>query len=685
LRDGESEEQHVSYGELDQLARAIGAQLQSMEAVGERVLLLYPSGLEFIAAFLGCFYGGAVAVPAYPPRMNRPDSRIKSIANDAQAALALTTSSVLSGVERRLAQNGELGEMQWLATDRVDRGLASEWRDPGCDKEALAFLQYTSGSTAAPKGVMVTHDNLMHNERVIRIAMGHDEDSTVVGWLPFHHDMGLIGNVLQPLYVGALSVLMPPALFLQKPLRWLQTIAHYRAHSSGGPNFAYDLCVRKITPQQREQLDLSSWQVAFNGAEPIRHDTMERFLEVFEPCGFRREALYPCYGMAEATLFVSGPSKKQPPVFQALSKAELENGRVVPDSREGSVTLVGCGRTSLDQKVLIVDPSTLTRCSPERIGEIWMSGPSVAQGYWNKPSETERDFGAYLSDSGEGPFLRTGDLGFLKDGELFVTGRLKDLIIIRGRNLYPQDIEVTAQNAHAGLRPGCGAAFSVEISGEERLVVVQEVDRRVDSGKLDEIVAAIRQAVALEHEVALHAIVLIKHGSILKTTSGKIQRAACRSAYTERRFNIVSEWMNPTEESLLPVDRRLSRETVLAAAPGERRQLLESDLREQVAGVLGQSPSKIDVHQPLVRLGMDSLMGVELKNRIESELRVTIPLIELIQGASVSRLAAVLVDRLTGTDSEAVSVQPEESAQQANAKGDSLLMTLMSMSKEEGD
>jgi acyl-CoA synthetase (AMP-forming)/AMP-acid ligase II len=368
--------------------------------------------------------------------------------------------------------------------------------------------------------------------------------------------------------VGVPCVLMPPVAFLQRPVRWLQAISRYRATISVAPNFAYDLCVRKITPAQRATLDLRSWEMAFNGAEPIRAATLERFAATFAPCGFRREAFYPCYGLAEATLIVSGGEKADIPVVQTVQQAALERHQVVPATAkdEDTRTLVSCGRTLLDGRVVIADPESRTRCQPGEVGEIWVAGPSVAQGYWNRPAETVQTFQAYLADTGEGPFLRTGDLGCVYQGELFVTGRMKDVIIIRGSNHYPQDIELTVERCHPSLRPGCGAAFAVEVAGEERLIVVQEVERRyqpprqrpperrqvdVDPGfdpecpqplDLDAVVGNIRQAVAEQHGMQVYAVLLLRAGSIPKTSSGKLQRYACCAGFLTDSLEVVGKW-----------------------------------------------------------------------------------------------------------------------------------------------
>lgn len=563
LEDGAIREQHLTYGELDRQARAIGCLLQGLGACGRRVLLLYPAGLDYIAAFFGSLYAGAVAVPVYPPHMNRSLERLQAIAHDAQATVALTTPTLLPQVQRWCAAAPALQAIRWLVTGQEPEGIESAWQAPQLGADSLAFLQYTSGSTGLPKGVMLTHRNLLYNQRMIQQAFQHTEQSRIVGWLPLYHDMGLIGNVLQPLYAGCRAILMSPMAFLQRPVRWLQAISHYRASTSGGPNFAYDLCVRKVTPEQRASLDLSSWDLAFNGAEPVRQDTLERFATTFADCGFRREALYPCYGLAEGTLLVAGGLKHSPPLLHTVRRTALENHRIIPTSPQhaDAQTLVSCGHSVLAQEVCIVDPQTHTPCAAGQVGEIWVSGPSVAQGYWQRPEESLQTFGAQLAGRPAGTFLRTGDLGFLHHGQLFVTGRLKDIVIIRGCNYYPQDIELTVERSHPALRPGCGAAFAVEVAGEERLVVVQEVHRTLTrrhqsaeghtAAELCAILGTMRQAVSEGHGIQAHAVLLLQAGSLPKTSSGKIQRQACRTAFLNHTLDTVAAW--PALPTPLPV------------------------------------------------------------------------------------------------------------------------------------
>lgn len=563
LVDGETEQVHITNAELDRQARAIGAWLQSLDLVGERALLLYPPGLEFVAAFFGCLYAGVVAVPVYPPRRNRSLSRIQAIADDAQAKVALTTDVVLHRVESLIDATPSLKQLTWLATCHVPEGMDDRWGHPDVHGDTLAFLQYTSGSTGTPKGVVLNHANLMHNSALIAHAYEHTRSGLGVFWLPSYHDMGLIGGILQPLYVGRPNILMSPMAFLQKPLRWLQAITRFGGTTSGGPNFAYDLCVRTIPPEERAKLDLSSWRVAFNGAEPVREDTLQRFIEAFEPCGFRPEAFYPCYGLAEATLIVSGGYAHDEAVIRWFDTAGLTRGQAIEMDQGGTNAraLVGCGQTMPDQKIVIADPENLVSCEPGQIGEIWVNGPSVAQGYWQRPDVTEAMFRAYLKDTGEGPFLRTGDLGFMLDGELFVTGRIKDLIIFRGVNYYPQDIERTVHQSHPDLRPDACAAFTVEVDGQERLVVAQELERRRQLS-FPAVFAAVRRAVAVEHELALDAIVLLKAGSIPKTSSGKIQRHACRNGYLTGTLEVMAQWHIGDE---LPEEAERQAEEALAA------------------------------------------------------------------------------------------------------------------------
>src|SRR5215213_8957512 len=638
LRDDEVEEAHLSYGELARKARAIGAWLQERNLQNRNVLLLYPPSLEYIVAFWGCLYAGAVAVPAYPPRRNRHFDRLQTIAADAQAQIALTTSSIRGRIQSSLTEAPALSELTWGVTEELDGQLADSWRAPHLNHSTLAFLQYTSGSTATPKGVMVTHGGLLHNEELIRHAFHQNEHSVIVGWLPLYHDMGLIGNVLQPLYLGARCILMSPLAFLQQPSRWLRAISRYRGTTSGGPNFAYDLCSQKISEAERDLLDLSCWTVAFNGAEPVRAETLQRFVDFFAPCGFKCEAFYPCYGLAEATLFVSGARVKAQPTITTMQRTALERGFAVAGQEpveHDSVSLVGCGASQGEPQIVVANPESLASCAPGEVGEIWISGPSVAAGYWNRPEETASVFQAYLSDSGAGPYLRSGDLGFLQSDELFVTGRIKDLIIIRGRNLYPHDLERTVEKSHPSLRAGGGAAFSIDSGGEERLVIVHEIGRHVSSS-YDDVIGNIRQALAEEHEVQPHAVALIATGAVPKTSSGKTQRTACREMFLSSTLPVVAAW-NASE------DEQASDAVFTDVDSAES---LAVYLRAQLASRLGVDTASIDVREPITRYGLDSLSAIEMAHAIESDFGVEWPMATLLEGPSLLELATQLRARI---------------------------------------
>src|SRR5712692_8682608 len=658
LLDGETTEDHLTYGELDQQARAIATLLQNSGATGERALLLHPPGLDYIAAFFGCLYAGVVAVPAYPPQSTRLDRamarRLQAVAKDAQPLLGLTTSQNLSVVTGLFEQAPEFQSMHWLTTDTIASSMGNGWQQPAISGETLAFLQYTSGSTADPNGVMLTHSNLLHNSRLIHRYFENTPSSRGVIWLPPYHDMGLIGGILQPLYGGFPVTLMSPIAFLQRPLRWLQAISHLKATVSGGPDFAYNLCVRKITPEQRATLDLSSWQVAFTGAEPIRSETLERFTETFAPCGFRREAFYPCYGLAEATLIISGGQITAPPVVRTFEETALQHNRVIEvlPGHEAVRTLVGCGQPQLDERMVIVGLKSLTKWQPGEGGEIRVCGSSIAQGYWNRPEANGQTFQAHLADTEEGPFLRTGDLGFILDDELFVTGRLKDLIILRGRNYYPQDIELTVEQSHPALRPSCGAAFSIEVANEERLVVVQEVERQYRNLDVNAVIAAIRQSVAEQHELQVYCVVLIKTGHVPKTSSGKIQRYVCRDRFLAGSLEMIgSSILEDTSVSDWSQEV-LTREALLAVAPEARRPLLISYLQVQVARVLNIAPSQLDPQQIVSSLGLDSLMAVELQYTLETNLGIVLPMTSFLQEISITQFATELLTQLEGHSSE---------------------------------
>lgn len=625
LQDGETELDSLTYQQLDQEARAIAAVLQNYHSQGERALLLYQPGLEFISAFLGCLYAGVIAVPAYPPRANRSISRLLAIVKDAQAKFALTTESLKEKIESKFKENSASKNIQFVATDKIELNLATDWRQPNLTEDTLAFLQYTSGSTGTPKGVMVSHGNIVANSISINSCFQNTSEHKSVSWLPPYHDMGLIGCIIQPIYAGVSMYMMAPVSFLQRPYRWLEAISRYRANTSGGPNFAYDLCVSQITPEQKETLDLSCWELAFSGAEPVRAETIKKFSAYFSSCGFRQQAFYPCYGMAESTLLITGGSKQVEAILKEFDKQALADNRAIaPVDSETAITLVSSGQNIEGQEIFIVNPDTLTPCKNGEIGEIWVNSSSVAQGYWQKLEQTEATFNAYLADSPQKPFLRTGDLGFLSAGELFVTGRLKDLIIIRGRNYYPQDLELTVDRSHPAVRDGWGAAFAVEIEGKETLVITQEIKRSY-LRKLDtsEVVTAIRKRVLQEHELQPDAILLLKTGSIPKTSSGKIQRHACKAKFLENNLSVVGEWsLNSTQTKATELKEKQQQQRVSLTASSQQENQIQSWLVEQLASKLGLSVNEIDIGEPFANYGLDSLQAVRLSADLEDWLGV---------------------------------------------------------------
>ncbi|MGP4048704.1 fatty acyl-AMP ligase [Streptomyces sp. 2A115] len=552
--------QDISYGRLAGRSRAIAAWLQERGLAGSRAMLLYPPGLEFICGYLGCLSAGVVAVPGVPPQgrsqNHRALTRMKRLIADADAKVILGGREVIAALGAMAEHLPELSEITCVATEDIPDDAAGSWREPDLTADSVAFLQYTSGSTSAPRGVVVTHGNLLDNERVMTERMGHTPDTIAeydhelfVSWLPVYHDLGLIGPVLNTVYLGATATLFSPLHFLQQPTRWLSALNHYRPHTSGGPNFAYELCLKHATPDLLDGLDLSRWKVAFNGAEPVRAATLRRFTETFGAAGFRREAFNPCYGLAEATLMVTSSSITAPPTL-------IEAAETGPHAGAADAAAVGSGRPGSGTTVVIADPERQEKLPDGEVGEIWVAGASVAKGYWRNALATRETFRATLKgpEAGDVRFLRTGDLGFLRDGELFVTGRLKDLIVIDGRNHYPQDLELSAEMSHWALRPGCTAAFSVDgagsgadggaeggvdgaVEGEQPVIVAEIAPEAV--GESEKITDLIRSAIGEAHGLSVRDVVLVRPGTIPKTSSGKIQRRASREAYLAGTLAVI--------------------------------------------------------------------------------------------------------------------------------------------------
>ncbi|MCK1399665.1 fatty acyl-AMP ligase [Bradyrhizobium sp. 4] len=536
VSDRGTEEAVLTFRQLHHSASALARRLTVAARPGDRAILVFPPGIEFMVAFFGCLIAGIIAVPMMMPRRNSARDASAAILANCTPTVALTNSAVALRGDLRARFAHE--HIRWIEVDLAAAdGETIELPEPAPDD--IAFLQYTSGSTSAPKGVMVSHANLLANLEMIRLALGNTWQSTYVNWVPLYHDMGLILNALQALYIGATCVLMAPNAFMQRPLGWLRAISHYRAEVACSPNFGFDLCVSRYRADQMEGVDLSSLRIALNGAEPVHAETIERFIQTFAPHGFDPRAMYPAYGMAEATLLISGGRCDGGHVTRSLSRTALQaHAAEAPSGAEDTQIVVGCGRALTGERIAIVDANNRTRLPADRVGEIWVNGANIARAYWRNDEATREGLNAQIAGE-NGAWLRTGDLGFLDvTGELFVTGRIKDLIIIRGINHYPQDVERTVQSLDGALRENCGAAFSVpDETGEESLVIVQEIERTArHSIDTEAIRGRIREAVADNHELSARHIALIRPGTLPKTTSGKIQRKLARKLWLDGGF-----------------------------------------------------------------------------------------------------------------------------------------------------
>lgn len=643
LPDGEGEPLAVSYAQMARRAKAIAGHLQAYR--GERALMLYHSGLEFLEAFLGCLYAGVIAVPAYPPRKNHNMARLKAIIDDCQPRLVLTTDKVMRLAapmfDEAFAALDQQTQLAWIATENIASADAANYNGHLPQPDDLAFLQYTSGSTGNPKGVMVSHHNLVTNEHMIHVAMNTGSDMHLVGWIPLFHDMGLIGIALHPIYIGSDALLMPPAAFLQKPYRWLKAITDIARQGgrvgTAAPNFAYQLCVDQVSDEQLATLDLSALCVALSGAEPVRPSTLDAFSARFASAGFRRDAFSPSYGLAEATLLVTGASHRAP-IVRGFDARALEQHRVALADADAQ-SLVSCGRNQQGQQIVLVDPHTLRTVDENHVGEIWVRGAHIPRGYWNRPDATAATFAARTAD-GDGPYMRTGDLGAYVDGELYITGRLKDLIIVRGRNLYPSDIEYCVEHAHAALRTDNSAAFAVDIDGDEQLVIVAEVERAQRlSLDTESVINAIRQAVTTEFEVPPYAVVLLKTGSIAKTSSGKIQRSACRAAFVDGSINAIARWQTQGHDLHTPREAEPDTSDLISLTSEQLQQWILAWIAQRLKQPLNQQ----DANTPFTTLGLDSVDAIQLMGTIESGLRCRIDQNIIWEFDSVAKLAPELV------------------------------------------
>jgi 8-amino-7-oxononanoate synthase len=652
--NGSTQEVTLTYTEFDLRARAIAAHLQSQGLTGQRIMLAYPHGLDFITGFFGCLFAGCVAVPTFMPHRKRTLDRFRAIGDDAKAALVLSTRAGIAQLHSRSSRESSADEagsaVPWLASDEIPDSLAQSWVMPDITPDTLAMMQYTSGSTNRPKGVMLSHANLAFNAADINRAFEVFSHSAEAGvcWLPTYHDMGLVGGILAPIIAGRAHVIMSPGAFLQNPISWLQAITRYRATISGGPNFAYDLCARKATQEQLATLDLSSWNLAYVGAEPIMPDTLERFAKTFAPCGFDPKAFYPCYGMAEATLMVTQSSRFSGAIIRPFDEDALAHGSAVvakPDALR-SRKLVSSGFPIQGVQVAVVDPQTHVECPDGTIGEVWVSGPTIGLGYWQNPAHSKSAFGARLvSPSDSRPsgaqYLRTSDLGFYADGELYITGRLDDLIIVRGVNHHPQDIESTARSSHPLLDSGTGAAFSIEDPTGPKVVLIHEV-ARLSTEDLTPVLDAVRAGVLDAHGLALSALLLVRMGTVPRTTSGKVQRKACKAAF-------VAQEIKPVASFALPEDQPSTQTIADAVAPDASVAFVLAVICQHAHTMSGVPISSLNAQTQLAGLGLDSLKRMELLAILEKTFAGHLPDSQIAQAQTLGDLAQAvqrhLVDR----------------------------------------
>jgi acyl-CoA synthetase (AMP-forming)/AMP-acid ligase II len=622
LENGEDEQERLSYGSLQSKAQAYAAYLQENAQVGDRILLCYLPGLDFVAAFMACLYAGMIAVPAYPLRNNHHAQRLITIIADCKPALILGTRASLGLMQ----EQKDFAHLHYVFTEAVPENL--RYKPQVIKSETLAFLQYTSGSTGAPKGVMVSHGNILANMQAIHHFFCLSRNDKIVSWLPIQHDMGLIGNLLYTIFCGTTEILMPPNAFLEKPLRWLQAITRYEAYAAGGPNFGFQLCIEKIAQEQLAELDLGCWQTAFNGSEPIRAATLKAFSKKFSVCGFSLQKFLPCYGMAETTLLISGKQHEKKPKIAHVDNELLENRKFAKNT-SSKLALVSSGSVHTSYTLQIVNPETKQLSLPQEIGELWVSGPCVSQGYWNKNKLNKEIFKAKLPNDNNA-YMRTGDLGYLDGKELYITGRLKDLIILQGRNIYPQDIEMAVELCNPALQAGCSAAFSVEVENQEQLVIATEIKRTYRKTDLSKLFHDIRQAVIQTAEVIPYSIQLLAPTKALRTTSGKIQRQATKARFLAGNLDILA-----SDNLTTKVSAEVSYEQI------------QHDISSLLAKILGVET--IDPEQAFTLSGGTSLEAIIFHQQLQIYVGAQVPLPTTIafDHPSLQELTSYLYERLT--------------------------------------
>ena len=645
LEDGESSESKITYRELGTQAAGVAYFLRKNNLCNERILLLFPPGLDFLKAFFACLYAGAVAVPSYPPRRNRPNVTIEAIINNCDPKSILTNDKIRDTIIESLPADALLRTRACHSISEFINGGDGPLHSATASENDLAFIQYTSGSTSSPKGVMVRHRNIMANQIMIQHGFKNDESTIGASWLPMYHDMGLIGNVLQPIYLGIPLIFMSPFLFLQRPIRWLRMISQYKVTTSGGPNFAYQLCVEKISEAEQQSLDLSRWRVAYCGAEPVRYNSIRRFYERFKKNGFQWESFLPCYGLAEATLFVSGGPACEAPICRQIGDDINQDAQVTKIPKE---TLVASGRTYEDLDVRIVDPEEKIQCNDGIPGEIWISGVSVCDGYWGNPN-CNSEFNLSLSDD-HTVYFRTGDIGIKIDGQLFISGRIKDMLIIHGRNLFPEDIEMVVSGIHPDFIDHGTAAFSISVGNEEKLVIVQEIHRHVKSG-FEQAIKDVQIHISRQFELQAYDVLLVKERCIPRTSSGKIQRYLCKQYYINKRLKIVFRDRNMEKTGMINL-AKLDFEKLIAIDASKRATYLTGYLKFVIADLLKTDAVLIESNQKIDELGLDSTQLVELKVKLDDVIGHEFELDNFVEMPQISELASKAIESLqneTGT------------------------------------
>jgi len=628
LHDLDSVPEELTYKELWQQASAIADFLKVIAKPGSRIMLFFPAGMVYVKAFYGCLLAGMIAVPLYPPRRNVKSDRIVNVAKSCHAHIALTTQAMLAGIQSSWTEQNTTGmPLSFYTVDDIALRGSASGQCSDIDINSPAFLQYTSGSTGTPKGVIITHENIMANTAYLTLMADGKKDDVFVNWLPLFHDLGLITAVLWPIYLGASSVLMAPARFVRNPAMWLKAISHYRGSMCGAPNFAYDLCVNKIADTELLTLDLKSWRVAYNAAEPVKAETLNTFTERFSAHGFKGEAFYPGYGMAEATVFITGGDPARVPVQITVDRQTLAQHRlevIDSDNPVVGVKLVACGKASPPHDVRVVNPDTSVELPDGSIGEIWFSGPSVSPGYWGLPELSKACFNQKIlgQDSNSNNYLRTGDLGVIWHGDLFVTGRIKDLIILCGKNYYPQDIETSAVTAHSALRPGHCAAFE---NNSDQLIIVAEIEREYfRSVNPGEVIKAIRQQITHDHGLGITEVILLKPYKIPVTSSGKIQRAKTKQLFLDKGLDVIAHTGFGTTDNYV--------------APTSTLEHLLCDIWSSVLKL-----DRIGINDNFFNVGGNSLHAVEISAELQKAINIiSIDAELLLEHSTIAQLAQFL-------------------------------------------